>query len=237
VFELGTMLSRSKLIRRGLVVAAVSVIALGASPASASAPIRSSVTCCTFDSQSYTINPGEVANFVNQTAGTVPHNVTASQKGPDGAPLFISSTITGGNTNVNGTQYLGPGSYHFICTIHSGMESDLVVAGNGTPVARPQISLKIVSSKLAKVRRSGTLKVRVTAQTDSANIGLSAKKGTKTLTKSSGGLNLSAGASQIVSLHLTKSGKRALSGIAKATVKATGTVDFGANATAKRTLR
>jgi plastocyanin len=229
---------RSKLFWAGMPLAvATAAAALWAGLAFASAPIKSSITCCTFESASYTINPGEVANFVNQTSGNVPHNVTASGRGPDGAPLFFSDTIGSGNTNVNGTQFLGAGTYHFVCTIHPGMDSDLVVAGNGAPVARPQIALKITSSKIAKVRSSGTLKVKVSAQTDSTNIDLSAKKGAKALTKHTVVASLAAGASQTVGLRLTKAGKKALKGLKRATVTATGTVAFGATATAKRTLK
>lgn len=229
--------SRSKLLRRGaLLLALTGVATLGPSFAWGSAPIKSSVTCCTFDAPSYNGNAGEVMNFLNQTSGTTAHNVTASGTGPDGGPLFLSSTITGGNTNVNGTQYLGPGTYHFICTIHNGMEADLVIGGNGTPVARPSISLQITSKKLNKVRNSRKLKVKVSAQTDSQNISVSAKKGSKTLTKTSS-LSLGAGGSQVVSLRLTNSGVKALKGLSKATVKATGTVQFGAPASAKRTLK
>jgi plastocyanin len=232
------LLSRPKLLRRGLLLAVLvaAAAALGTTLAWGSAPIKSSITCCTFDASEYSGNPGEVMNFVNQTTGTTPHNVTASGQGPDGRPLFLSDTISGGNTNVNGTQYLGPGTYHFFCSIHNGMEANLVISGSGTPVARPSISLKITSSKLAKVRNSGKLKVKVSAQTDAQNIRVSAKKGTKTLTRTST-LSLGAGASQTVSLGLTNSGKKALKGLDKATVKATGNVDFGAPASAKRTLR
>ena len=104
-------------------------------------------------------------------------------------------------------------------------------------MARPSVSLKVLSSKLDKVRHSRVLKVRVSAQTESNGVAITSKKGTRTLTKPVSGIDLAAGASQAVKLHLTKAGRNAPAGLQKATVKATATVPFGSAASAKRTLR
>src|SRR5689334_13849843 len=86
----------------------------------------------TYSAPSYTINQGEVATL--QVTGS-DHNATATQKGPDGMALFRSPTITGGQTQVNGTQYLTGGTYTFFCTVHpQTMQATLVVSGAGTPV-------------------------------------------------------------------------------------------------------
>jgi hypothetical protein len=162
--------------------------------------------------------------------------VVASKGGPDGRPLFSSAETLQGSTPVNGTQYLSTGSYHFVCTIHPGMEADLQVSTNGTPVARPQISLKILSTSIRKVANSGQLKVKVIAVTAGKGITVTAKKGSKTLTKAAK-LDLDAGASQTVSLGLTSVGKQALKNTDKAKVVATGTLNFGSDASAKRTLK
>jgi plastocyanin len=231
------MPSRSNLQRRGLLLSAIVVaLATGSTLAWASAPISSSPTCCTFSAATFTIDQGELASFQNTTVTGDVHNVTAAKGGPDGRPLFFSASTPQGSTPVNGTQYLSSGSYHFVCTIHPGMEADLQVSSNGAPVARPQISLKILSTSVRKVAKSGKLKVKVTAVTASKGIDVTAKKGSKTLTKAAK-LDLDAGAARTVSLGLTSSGKRALKNVNKAKVSATGTVDFGAGASAKRTLK
>jgi plastocyanin len=219
-----------------LLAVPAAVLAIGVNLAWGAAPITSSSVCCTFTAPTFSIDQGEVASFQNGTIGGAPHNVTASKSGPDGRPQFFSNTISSGSTPVNGTQYLTSGTYQFVCTIHPGMDAALVVSGNGTPVARPKVSLKVVSSKLKKVANSGKLKVKVTAATASNGVVLSAKKGSKTLTRASK-LSLAAGASKTVSLGLTTNGRKLLKGSKKAAVKVTGTVDFGSSASAKRTLK
>src|SRR5436305_14713440 len=135
------MPSRSKLLRRGPLLAAIVVaLATGSTLAWASAPISTSPTCCTYSAPTLTIDQGELASFENDTVTGDPHNATASQRGPDGRPLLLAAHTLNGSKPVNGTQYLSAGSYHFVCTIHPGMEADLQVGSNGTPVARPQIS-------------------------------------------------------------------------------------------------
>ena len=231
------MPSRSKLLRRGPLLAAIVVaLAMGSTLAWASAPISTSPTCCTYSAPTFTIDQGELASFENTSLPSDAHNVVASKGGPDGRPLFSSAETLQGSAPVNGTQYLSTGSYHFVCTIHPGMEADLQVSSNGTPVARPQISLKILSTSIRKVANSGKLKVKVTAVTAGKGITVTAKKGSKTLTKAAK-LDLDAGASRTVSLGLTSIGKQALRNADKAKVVATGTLDFGSDARAKRTLK
>jgi hypothetical protein len=76
----------------------------------------------------------------------------------------------------------------------------------------------------------------VTAESESENVDLVAKKGAKTLgTKS--GIDLGAGASQTVKLKVTGSGRNALEDLERAKVKVTGSVPFGAPDSAKRILR
>ena len=196
--------------------------------------ITSSPTCCTFAKPSFSIDPGQVGTFENP--GAVSHNVFASGNGPDGEPLFTSDTIDSGQTPVNGTQYLTPGTYHFVCTIHPEMTADLVVSGSGTPIARPDVDLKVVSKKLHKVLGSGKLVVKVSAVALSNDIVLTARKGARKL-GSKRNIDIAAGASRTVKLPLTQSAKNALEDLESAKIKVSGAVPFGATATAKRTLR
>ena len=183
---------------------------------------------------SFQLDPGQVASFQNISSSQ--HDVTATGKGPDGEALFVSETIFTGTTPVNGTQYLSSGSYQFFCTIHPEMRSDLVVGSAGTPVARPDVELKVLSTKLDKVLSSGKLKVKVTAPTLSSDIALSAQKGARKL-GSKGNLDLTAGSSRTVKLKLTAAGENVLEDLNSAKVKVTGSVPFGAPDTAKRKLK
>ena len=191
-------------------------------------------TCCTFTKPTFTIDPGQVATFQNNDGSS--HNVYASDKGPDGAVLFSSKTTTSGQTPVNGTQYLGTGTYTFVCTVHLDMTANLVVTGNGSPVARPGVVLTVVSKKLDQVLSSGKLKVKVSSSAASSDVVLTAQKGAKKL-GSKGNINVAAGASPTVKLPLTHSGKNALKNVGSAKVKVSAAVPFGSPATAKRKLR
>jgi outer membrane protein assembly factor BamB/plastocyanin len=58
----------------------------------------------------------------------VQHDVTATDKGPDGRPLFQSKLIGLGETApVSGVEKLKAGSYTFFCSIHPGMKGTLAV--------------------------------------------------------------------------------------------------------------
>ena len=65
------------------------------------------------------------------TAGTAPemNDVTASDKGPDGRPLFQSKLIgLGESTSIDGTDKLQSGkSYGFYCSVHPGMKGTIQV--------------------------------------------------------------------------------------------------------------
>jgi plastocyanin len=225
--------------RRGRAIAAIAAVAaagLGAAHAfGASETIASSAACCTFTQPSYTIDAGAIAQFSNVAASS-DHNVFASGNGPDGRRLFSSPTLKGGQAgSVNGSQYLSPGTYHFLCTIHEGMEGDLVVSANGTPVARPSVKLKVLSKKIGKVAASGGLAVKVTARTQSDDVTLTASKGAKKL-GSKKNLDLAAGSSKTVKLPLTGSGRHALANLGSAKVKVSADVPFGAPASASRKL-
>jgi plastocyanin len=186
----------------------------------------------TFNAGSYTSDQGDVVPF--QVTGSN-HNVTASANGPDGHALFRSATITGGSTPVNGTQYLSTGSYQFICTIHPSMVATLVVSGNGTPAARPNVALTVASKKLAKVAKNGSLLVQATASSKVDGFSLEAKLGNTSIGKAS---NLSLAAGKVFeTIRLSKAGKNKLKRLSKANITVTGDVPFGAPATAKAKLK
>jgi plastocyanin len=182
---------------------------------------------------------GGTLDFQNAAAGT-PHSVTANVTGPDGRALFMSGTFMGrggGVTRaVKGVQYLSPGTYKFHCMVHPTTMNGTLTVTAGSPVARPDIDVSILSSKIGRVRRTKRLEVEVDATTKSNNVALVAKKGSKTLAHKSNA-DLGAGDSQRISMRLTKKGKRALKGRHRATVTLTGTVPFGAPASDRRTLK
>jgi plastocyanin len=178
----------------------------------------------------YSADQGEVSQL--QVTGSN-HNVTARQAGPDRKALFRSATITGGTTPVNGTQYLATGDYAFFCTIHpTTMNGTLHVTGAGSPVPRPQASLKLKRKSLSKAVTKGVLvSVNASARIDDAT--LTAKLGKATIGKAT--VSLAAG-SQAELIKLSKAGRAKLAGRDTAKVTVTGEIPFGSPASAKGTL-
>ena len=216
-------------LRRGALAgaASVAVLGLGAAVAWAAPAAIEGTGANTFNATSYAHDGGTVAQL---TVTGSNHNVTAYANGPDGKTLFRSGTISSGTTPVNGTQYLSAGSYPFFCTIHPDtMQATLNVAGTGLP--RPTVDVAVSSRKLSKVLKKGKLAVKVRT-TGAPEVALAAVLGKRTIatgTVRAGGTT--------AALKLTKSGRQALAGKDKATVKVTGSIEFGAPDTAKAKLK
>jgi hypothetical protein len=227
-------------VRRVLLAAAVvATLAIGVTQAFGTGVRPTEASDDVFDSPG-AIDEGFTAVLVNNGNNT--HNVTADDKGPDGKPLFRTGNVAGGAMReIDGTQYLSAGSYDFYCSIHpSTMQDTLPVSdGLGTdPEPRPEISLKLKSKKLAKVVKSGKLKVKVQSEgpTAAQDISLKAKKGKKGITKSKK-VNLAAGASKNVKLKLSDKGAGKLADLDSAKVKVQGTVAFGFGDKASKKLK
>jgi plastocyanin len=219
------------------VLVIVAALALGATMAWAGSP-NIIATDNEYNLATYEIPEGQQATFNNMGLST--HTATADDNGPDGKPLFRTGNRAGGQSGTtNGSQFLATGSYDFHCSLHpSEMQATLVVTTNGTPVPRPEISLKVRSKTLEKVVKSGKLKVKVEAgePTDADGVSLSAKKGRKGITKTAN-LDLNAGESKTAKLKLKKKAAEKLADLDKAKVKVTGEVDFGSPAKASKKLK
>jgi plastocyanin len=215
--------------RRAVLIGAAAALVLGMGAAVAWAAPASIVGegDNTFNAGSYAHDGGTVAQLT-VTGST--HNATANATGPDGKALFRSATVSSGNTPVDGTQYLNAGSYSFICTIHpTTMQATLSVTGTG--LSRPTVDLAVTSRKLAKVVKKGKIAVKATT-TGSPKVDLTAALGKRTIGKGTIPAGGTAGA-----VKLTKAGKQALRGKEQATIKVTGSIDFGAPDTVKSKLK
>jgi plastocyanin len=214
--------------RRGALAAAVAatVLGLGAAVAWAAPAAIVGKADDTFDAGSYSHDGGTVAQL---TVTGSNHNVSANANGPDGKVLFRSETISSGSAPVNGTQYLNAGSYPFICTIHPNMQATLNVTGTGLP--RPTVDVAVTSRKLSKVLKKGKLAVKVTTS-GAPEVALAAILGKRTIATGRVAPGGTTGA-----LKLTKSGRQALAGKDKATLRVTGAIEFGAPDTAKAKLK
>jgi plastocyanin len=207
-------------VRRVIVaMAAVGAVAFGATQAlGASEAITTNPSCCSYGKPSFTIDRGTTATFDNSDAGVSPHDVTAFDSGgAKNEPLFRSAQINLGQTPVNGTNALGPGTYRFFCTVHpTEMTGQLVV----TPSASPTVAVKVLSRKVGQVSKSGKVKVKLTGVLASRGVSVTARVGKRKLGTAKG-IDLSAGASSTVKVALSRSGKNFLSGRGSANLKVT----------------
>jgi plastocyanin len=131
---------RKMLARTVKAAAGAALVAVVGGPAPASADkVIEAQTVWRFDAMSYTIDQGEPLTFSNRDElSPGDHNVTASDTGPDGKPLFASATISKGqDAPVEGARQLKTGSYDFICTIHPFMQATLMVTDKGAPLPPP----------------------------------------------------------------------------------------------------
>jgi plastocyanin len=189
-----------------------------------------------------TIDQGEKVTLQNlDIAG---HDVTASDKGPDGKALFGSDLVAPGESGpVLGTEYLKTGTYPFVCTVHPGMDATLEVTSAGTPVSRPaapEVQVKVVSKDLQRVVREGKLKLKVTSTKASVTVAARARAGKTTISLGSKTVRFKTQGDRAITLPLSDSARKALRGRSSSKVTATATAKNSgqtAKATATRTLR
>jgi len=187
-----------------------------------------------------TIAPGERLTFASQDA-LAAHNVTATDAGADGRPLFASATIGGGDTApVVGTDTLGPGAYGYFCTVHPNqMRGTLTVSGD--PVAldttAPTLSARVDTGGLRALEQRKQLLATITSsETVTAMITVRAFD----TTLSSRTVSLAPGATAVV-LKLTAAGLRGIRKRSRVNLKLTISAVDGARNTGagsgRRTLK
>jgi plastocyanin len=177
--------------------------------------------------------PGDAGTVAQLVVTGSTHNVTSTANGPDGKALFRSATIGSGSTPVNGTQFLAPGSYPFICTVHPTTMSGNLVVGAGTPQARPSVTLQVLDKKIARVLKKNQLRVKVTAG-GTGKAPVSALLGKKEIATAG---EVAAPGTQVLKLPLTPKGRKALARKKKATLTVKSSIPFGAPVTATAALK
>jgi len=191
------------------------------------------------------IDQGEPLTFLNLDA--INHDVTARGKNAAGAPLFSSPLIGfGQEVPVTGADTLSPGSYAFVCSIHSNMDGTLTVGGGGSGGGDdgegPAIEVQVLDSKLSDVRKAGILRVAVTVdEASSMAVSASAKIDGEKAKLGKASHDFDQTGSHVMEIKLSKSGKSALRGEDKVKVrisaKAEDTAGNKSSAKDKATLR
>lgn len=218
---------------------ALALTGITAEPASADETIRATFST-RFANPNVTIDQGEPLYFMNGDA--VRHDVTATQDGTDGRPLFATPLVSQNQTAfVEGSQYLTTGGYPFICTIHPSMKGSVTVTTAGTPVPRPgggtdrtppTVSASIRTSVKRSARRTGRIAARLGSDEDAT---ASARVSARGHTIASRRLSLDAGERVNRGLRLTRVGRRVLARRGRIAVTLTVTArDAAGNRTVKR---
>ena len=155
-----------------------------------------------------TIDQGERVVFTNTDVAE--HDVVARDPGPDGKPLFRSELASAGSTvPVEGTEYLVTGSYAFFCSLHTQMQGTLNVSSAGTPAPRPgagpELEVKVLDTRIARVKRQGALRVRVTTG-GAATVQMTARAKGSAFAR--GTEKFSGAKTKTIRLPLTRAGRR-----------------------------
>jgi plastocyanin len=233
-------------VRRAAPVA-LAVLLLAAAPAGADERIRAE-TRDRYANPDVTIAPGGRVTFFNGDL-VDDHGVTSVAQGANGRPLFDSGVIgPGSEAVVEGVQFLAPGRYDYLCTVHSFRTGTITVTGTGAPPPRPadstpaQVTVAITSGSLATLLRTGRLPVR-TRSDEAARVRLVAtfRAGRATVTLGKGTVALTGAGSRVSALSLTAAARRVLRTRRQVSVSLTGQATDGAGnasaASARRTLR
>jgi plastocyanin len=146
-----------------LLAATAAVLAV---PAAAHAEtVITAETVWRFGAPTYTITSGDTVVFKNNDLlSPGPHDVT-SVASFNGQRLFNSQTIPyRAQSPVARAENLLPGSYPFLCTVHTFMRGTLVVQPKPVPPAdttAPKLEAQIRSARRSLVLKSGRLRVRL----------------------------------------------------------------------------
>jgi plastocyanin len=154
------------------------------------------------------IDSGEALTFFNPDF-SAPHDVTSADPG-----LFRSETVSApAEVPVVGAESLAPGSYRFICSVHTYMEGTLTVGagaggGGGADGKGPGLSARVLDDRIAEVLDAGALRLRVKLD-EPATVRAVATAGRRSTEVAKGRAKLDAGTAKLAA-RLTGRGKRLL---------------------------
>jgi plastocyanin len=227
--------------------AALLLAVVAAAPAAADERIRAE-TRDRYSNPDVTIDQGERLTFFNGDL-LDDHGVTATTDGPNGRPLFDSGVIgPGREAVVEGAQFLAPGRYPYLCTLHPFMTGTVTVTGAGARALPPadavpaRLTVTVGTGSLERVLREGRLPAR--ARTDEAatvRLLASTRLGRRTVSLGSATVAFPGQGSRGATIRLTAAARRTLRGRRRVDVSLTGqATDRAGNASAasaRRTLR
>jgi hypothetical protein len=127
--------------------------------------------------------------------------------------LFKSETVNApAEVPVVGAESLAPGSYRFLCSVHTYMEGTLTVGagggGGGADEKAPRLSARVLDDRIADVLDDGALHLRLKLD-EPATVRAVATAGPRETKVAKGRAKLDAGTGKLAA-RLTGGGKRLL---------------------------
>jgi plastocyanin len=197
---------RASGLRRAALAGLVTALFAGTAQAQADERIIAAPFSSGYLNPNVSIDPGEPVTFFNPDF-SAPHDVTSVDPG-----LFKSETVNApAEVPVVGAESLAPGSYRFLCSVHTYMEGTITVGasgGGGADEKAPRMSARVVDDRIADALDAGALHVRVKLD-EPATVRAVATAGRRETKVAKGRAKLDAGTAKLAA-RLTGRGKRLL---------------------------
>jgi len=186
-----------------------------------------------FSAPVYSIDQGESLEFANN--GDRPHDLISFGT-LSGGFLFSAPRVSPGDTaSVAGVEYLATGTYPFLCSLHPGMESSLSVGSGGTPIERPAVAARILSTSKSALVRSGRVRLSMSTAVAASDVSLRLSYLGKVV--ASRVVDLVPGSSNGTSLQIPMQVRKKIARQARVRLSVAGSVPFGVFRGASRTFR
>lgn len=186
-----------------------------------------------FSAASFSISQGDSVIFSN--TDDRPHNLNSLSLFK-GNFLFGTNTLAPGTSqSVGGIEYLTSGSYRFFCSLHPGMEADLIVGPGGAPSMRPLAVATLIPGRKRVLVRKGLLRFELRSEVEVPGLEFQIASGNRRIL--SGSTDLVAGVTKLISVSLPSSFRRRIAELRVARIVVRGSVPYGTFSASSRTFR
>ncbi len=213
-------------------IASAALVAVPATAHAATSTIGTGVGNV-FSADDYSIDQGDSVTFSN--TDDRPHNVMSFSLF-DGGFLFKSETVRPGASGpVDGVEYLTSGTYAFFCSLHPGMEADLIVDSGGGAWSRPVVEARLLPTRKRVLGSRGTLRIELRSGTTVPALGFEVHSGNRRI--GAGSSELVAGTAKVITISLPRSFRRRISSLRVIRIAVRGSVPYGIFSGSTRTFR
>lgn len=186
-----------------------------------------------FSADAFPISQGDSVIFSN--TDDRPHNLNSLSLFK-GNFLFGTSTLAPGTSqSVGGVEYLSSGTYRFFCSLHPGMEADLIVGPGGAPSMRPLVMGTLIPGRKRVLARKGLLRFELRSAVAVPGLEFDLISGNRRIL--SGSADLAAGVSEVISVSLPRPFRQKIASLRSTRISVRGSVPFGTFSGSTRTFK